>query len=638
MPLTDLLEPSSQPNWAPPKTPFSLFRRWSPIEQVRELYQRAQQPVNRSILENVLTRMQVKYQLTETDWARIPTNGPAIVTANHPFGLLDGAILGALLTQVRNDVKILTNFMLAGIPELRQHCIFVDPFGGGDSVARNRPGVRKAMNWLAAGGMLAVFPAGEVSHVRLQDFGIVDPPWNSMVARLAGKMQAVVVPVFISGHNSAAFLTLGLVHPRLRTAWLLNEFLQQTGKNVEVRVGNRISPGILRKLGSHRDVTSYLRWRTYVLAQRNRAPRSRIRPRLRAGLPRKVLQPVAAAIPTEILVRDVERLGSAQCLLEDREFAVYHASAREGPAVIQEAGRLRELTFREAGEGTGKSIDLDRFDHYYRHFVLWSKLKLEVVGGYRFGLTTEILPRLGIPGLYTSTLFRYHSQFFTVIGPAMELGRSFVRPEYQKQYAPLLALWKGIGRYVGLNPRFAVLFGAVSISERYNRLSRELIFRFFQGKGRNDGLANLVAPRSPFRPRPILPAIGDGFCSCIRDLDHLADPIADLEGDGKGIPILIKHYTKLGGRMLGFNVDREFANVLDGLVLVDLRRSDPALLTRYMGRAGITAFRSYHGLSPSSHGGRILQPRQEQFVAHRQDDGADEQPDDPHGQESSDCT
>jgi putative hemolysin len=190
MPITDLLEPSSHPNWGPPKTPFPrLFRRWSPIERVRELYQRAQQPVNRSILENVLTRMQVKYQLTETDWARIPTNGPSIVTANHPFGLLDGAILGALLTQVRNDVKILTNFMLAGIPELCQHCIFVDPFGGGDSVARNRPGVRKAMNWLAAGGMLAVFPAGEVSHVRLQDFGIVDPPWNSMVARLAGKWR-----------------------------------------------------------------------------------------------------------------------------------------------------------------------------------------------------------------------------------------------------------------------------------------------------------------------------------------------------------------------------------------------------------------------------------------------------------------
>jgi len=278
---------------------------------------------------------------------------------------------------------------------------------------------------------------------------------------------------------------------------------------------------------------------------------------------------------------------------------VYCAKSREFPAVIQEVGRLRELTFRVAGEGTGKGIDLDRFDCYYTHFVLWSKLQGEVVGSYRLGLTTEIFPHLGIPGLYTSTLFRYHAKFFESIGPAIEVGRSFVRPEYQKQYAPLLALWKGIGRYVGLHPRFAVLFGAVSISARYSRLSRELIFRFFQGRGANDTLASLVAPRRPFHPRPVLPAIGDGLCRSIRNLDHLADPIADIESDGKGIPILIKHYAKLGGRMLSFNLDREFSNVLDGLVLVDLRGSDPVLLGRYMGEGELTSFRRYHGLESS---------------------------------------
>ncbi|HXW93481.1 MAG TPA: GNAT family N-acyltransferase [Terriglobales bacterium] len=591
MPITSLTEASQELASPPPKTP-QLFRRLSAIERVRELYQRAQQPVNRSILENVLTGMRVQYQVTESDWARVPTKGAAIVTANHPFGLLDGAILGALLTRVRTDVKILTNFMLAGIPELREHCIFVDPFGGSDSVARNWAGVRKAMDWLAVGGMLVVFPAGEVSHLRLQDFGIADPPWNSMVARLASKTSAVVVPVFIAGHNSATFLALGLMHPRLRTAWLLNEFLQQTGKTVEVRVGHRISPEILGSLGSDREAATYLRWRTYVLAQRGRTPGSRIPSAL---LSRKTL-PLAAAIPTGSLVRDLQKLGPDRCLWEDGEFAFYIGKAREFPAVMLEIGRLRELTFRQAGEGTGGGSDLDQFDYYYTHFVLWNKTKREIVGAYRVGLTTQILPQLGVPGLYTSTLFRYDPRFFPSIGPAMELGRSFVHPEYQKQYAPLLNLWKGIGRYVGRHPRFAVLFGAVSISQRYNRLSRELIFRFFQNQGKNDGLARLVAPRSPFHPRPVLPAIGDGFCRSIRHLDHLADPIADIENDGKGIPILVKHYTKLGGRMLSFNLDRNFSNVLDGLVLVDLRRSDPALLARYMGKADLTAFIRHHGL------------------------------------------
>jgi len=593
MPITGLSEASQELTSPPPKTP-QLFRRLSAIERVRELYQRAQQPVNRSILENVLTGMRVQYQVTESDWARVPAKGAAIVTANHPFGLLDGAILGALLTRVRTDVRILTNFMLAGIPELREHCIFVDPFGGSDAVARNWAGVRKAMDWLAGDGMLVVFPAGEVSHLRLQDFGIADPPWNSMVARLATKTSAVVVPAFIAGHNSATFLALGLMHPRLRTAWLLNEFLQQTGKTVEVRVGHRISPEILGSLGSDREAATYLRWRTYVLAQRGRASGNRIPSVLAAVVSRKT-QPIAAAIPTETLVRDLQKLGPERCLWEDREFAFYIAKAREFPGVMQEIGRLRELTFRQAGEGTGRGRDLDRFDHYYTHFVLWNKTKLEIVGAYRAGLTTEILPPLGVSGLYTSTLFRYHPRFFQSIGPAIELGRSFVHPEYQKQYAPLLDLWKGIGRYVGRHPRFAVLFGAVSISQRYNRLSRELIFRFFQSKGTHDELATLVAPRRPFHPRPVLPAIGDGFCRSIRDLDHLADPIADIENDGKGIPILVKHYAKLGGRMLGFNLDRNFSNVLDGLVLVDLRRSDPALLARYMGKADLTAFLRYHG-------------------------------------------
>ena len=596
MPISDLLQRSAPSASAPPGIPLQrLFRRFSPLERVRDLYQRAQQPATRSILENVLAEMRVQYVVTDSDLARVPASGPAIITANHPFGLLDGAVLGALLTRVRTDVKILTNFMLAGIPELHQHCIFVDPFGGSDAVARNRPGIREAMEWLAVGGMLIVFPSGEVSHLRLQDFGIFDPPWNSMVARLARAHNAVVVPVFIPGHNSPTFQALGLVNPRLRTAWLLNEFLQQTDKTVEVRIGNRIPPEILRDLGSHRDAANYLRWRTYVLSQRSRAPRNRLPLSLASVLSRKTQPPIAPAVPREALRQDLQKLGRQQCFFENREFAAYAAKDSEFPAIMQEVGRLRELTFREVGEGTGKSRDLDRFDHYYTHLVLWSKLKEEVVGAYRLGLTTEILPHLGVPGLYTNSLFRYHSNFFDRIGPAIELGRSFIRPEYQKQYAPLLALWKGIGRFVALNPQFAVLFGAVSISQRYNRFSRQLIFSFYQSQDKDD-LASLVTPRAPFRPRRLHPAITCELSNTIRDLDHLGDPIADIEDDGKGIPILLKHYSKLGGRMLGFNVDRDFSNVLDGLVLVDLRKSDRSLLARYMGELQLQAFCSYHSL------------------------------------------
>jgi putative hemolysin len=601
MPNLGLLTPAqpASPAQSPDLFPFQRFvRHLMPLERVRELYRRAQQPVNRSILENVLTELRVECKVTDFDLARIPASGPAVVTANHPFGLLDGAVLGALLSRVRPDVKILTNFMLAGIPELHEHCIFVDPFGETESVARNRRGVKQALAWLSGGGVLVMFPAGEVSHLRFSDpgLGISDPEWNSMAARLVRMTGAVALPVFVPGCNSATFQVLGLLHSQLRTAWLPSEFLHQTDRTVEVRVGSRIPAEILRSVGSDREAAKYLRWRTYILAQRGHAERS-IPPVLASVFTRKKSQPVADAMPEEVLIHNIERLGTDACLFENREFCVYHARAREIPDLLQEVGRLREITFRAVGEGTGNRTDLDRFDHYYTHLLLWSKCNHELVGAYRMGLTTEILPQMGVPGFYTSTLFRFDPRLFRKLGPALELGRSFIRPEYQKQYAPLLTLWRGIGRYLALRPQFAVLFGAVSVSNGYSRWSRDLIFRFFQNGKDHDGLRKLVSARRPFRPR--WGSDSHAVRGQLNHLEHLTDPIADVESDGKSIPILLKHYAKLGGRMLSFNVDRNFSGVLDGLILVDLRRSERALLRRYLGEDGVEAFVSYHGLRPS---------------------------------------
>ncbi len=565
------------------------------MERIRELYRRAQQPLNRSLLENVLSEMNVKYRVSDADRARIPVAGPVVVTANHPFGLLDGAILGALLSQARPDVKILTNSMLSGVPELREHCIFVDPFGDAASAAANRKGLREALSWLNSGGMLAVFPAGEVSHINFRQLEIVDPEWNHAAVRLARRTGAEALPVFFSGRNSMSFQAMGRLLPGARTAWLLNEFLGQEGKKVELRIGNVIPPAILRNAGTDEEATSYLRWRTYLLAQRGER-KFRLPPSLQSVLLRRKGEPVAEAVPRRALLKELEQFRPAQCLEENREFSVYLAEADCMPNLMQELGRLREITFRSAGEGTGKSIDLDGFDAYYKHVLLWSKSHQELVGAYRMGATTEILPRFGIAGLYTSTLFRYEPRVFEGIGPALELGRSFIRSEYQRQFAPLLMLWKGIGRYLALHPELAVLFGAVSISGRYNRVSRELIVRFFQAREKDHELADLITPRRPFQPGWIRPGDCPAACAKLKDLQDLADPIGDLETDGKGIPILLKQYAKLGGRLVSFNVDKNFSDVLDGLVLVDLRCADRAVLARYMGKDGVNAFRRYHGM------------------------------------------
>ncbi len=290
------------------------------------------------------------------------------------------------------------------------------------------------------------------------------------------------------------------------------------------------------------------------------------------------MEPIADAIDPCDLARDVAALPPARKLCENGEFSVWIGSASELPHVLREIGRLREIAFRGAGEGTGHSRDLDRFDPHYLHLFLWNAATREVAGAYRLGPTPDILPRFGPSGLYTSTLFRFDPRLFERIGPAIELGRSFVRPEYQKQYAPLLLLWKGIGRYVASRPECAMLFGAVSISDAYRPESRDLMVRMLEHHRIAD-LARLVAPRNRYRA---------AAASVPVELDQLSKVVADLEPDGKGVPILLKQYMRSGGQVLAFNLDLAFSNALDVLMLVDLRRSSPALQAR-LRMAGQTA-------------------------------------------------
>ena len=293
-------------------------------------------------------------------------------------------------------------------------------------------------------------------------------------------------------------------------------------------------------------------------------------------------------------MRDIESLPPEQLLTESSDFAVYAARPPEMPHLLEELGRLRELTFRAAGEGTGKSSDLDSFDSYYWHLLLWNKKKQELAGAYRAGNTDEIIRAHGIKGLYTHTLFRYDERLFMKIGSALELGRSFVGADYQRQYAPLLQLWKGIARFVATRPQTPILFGAVSISNEYSRLSREMIVQYFESRDDAREFADLIQPRAPFRAPKLRRWDCRPQCDALHNLDELGEPISDVEEDGKGVPILIRQYDKVGGKLVGFNLDRKFSDVVDGLVIVDLRQTEPTILERYMGKEGYAGFRRFH--------------------------------------------
>jgi putative hemolysin len=265
------------------------------------------------------------------------------------------------------------------------------------------------------------------------------------------------------------------------------------------------------------------------------------------------------------------------------------------PNAIHEIGRLREITFRGAGEGTGHPLDIDRFDSYYQHLILWDRQHDEIVGGYRIGHADAILRAHGVKGLYTNTLFEYQRGLFSSIGPCLEVGRSFVRPEYQKTYQPLLLLWSGIGSFVAKNPQYRFLFGVVSISNDYLGISRRLIVRYLRAGYTRPDLARFVRSRQPVAAR--WPAVKKGLgaaYSNICDINDFSEVISDIEKDAKGIPILLKHYVKLGGQFLGFCEDPAFGKSIDALVLVDLARTDPKLLERYMGQPGSASFLRFH--------------------------------------------
>src|SRR5450755_1690755 len=569
--------------------------KFIPMDEARELYIRVRSAPQGFRLEALLAEMKVKLDVQPSDLDRIPTKGPLVAVANHPFGVLDGAALTVLLSRARPDVKILTNSLLEGVPELHEHCIFVDPFRAAYSTDKNVKPLKQAMEWLRQGGALAVFPAGEVSQWNVREAQVTDPAWNTVAARLIRKTQASALPVYFHGRNSVTFQLLGMINPKLRTLFLLQEFLQQREKSVEVRIGKAIPAELMANLESDEEATEYLRLRTYLLSYRGKKPVS-LPTMMRSALPRKAQESIAPEVPSQFVINDIAALPAERLLLENAEFAVYAARASELPHALEELGRLREVTFRAAGEGTGRSADLDHFDSYYWHLLLWNKEKQELAGAYRAGNTDDIIRAHGIKGLYTNTVFRYDEQLFLKIGSALELGRSFVRPEYQRQYAPLLLLWKGIARFVATRPETPVLFGAVSISNEYSSLSREMIVRYFEQREDGREFGDLIHARTPFRAPKLRRWDCGAVCSALRDLDELAEPISDVEEDGKGLPILIKQYAKVGGRLVGFNLDRKFSDVVDGLVIVDLRQTDPSILERYMGKEGYAGFRRFHQL------------------------------------------
>ena len=523
----------------------------------------------------VLNRLRISVDISPEDLARIPKTGPVVAVANHPFGMAEAIAATSLLARHRADFRVLANDMLGDLPEVRPYLILVNPFGGESAQKANRRGLREALEWLEKGGMLLIFPAGEVSHMHFRHPGIHDPYWHRTAAALIKHTGAAALPFYFNGTNSALFQIAGMVHPRLRTALLPRELLNKQGQALRMLVGHPVSASKFEGLDDE-SATELLRRRTYWLAHRKKRT---------APPPRRMREddPLFEPIPSDWLRAELAALPAERLLVESGNWQVILATREDCPFVVREIGRLREQTFRKAGEGTGKPVDLDDFDDRYLHLVLWRKDLREIAGAYRLCGTDRAEGRL-----YTKTLYRFSPQFFEQIAPAVELGRSFIRAEHQRSFQPLLLLWRAIGEYVARNPQYRYLFGPVSISNSYQKASRVLMADTLLRLVGMPELASLAKPRRPFIH---LPVNGLPQPDSIKDMESW---IADLEPTGEGMPVLIRQYLKMGGRFATFHVDHSFGRTLDGLIVVDLTRTEPKFLERYLGKEGAANFLAYH--------------------------------------------
>jgi putative hemolysin len=550
------------------------------LARLNEMYAAHPDRDGRRFCDVALEALQIVPHAAPDPVERMPATGGVVVVANHPFGGVDGLALHSVLSRVRQDVKLLGNFLLAQIPDLRDDIFFVDPFERPGRAQRNLRGAREAIRWVREGGVLVAFPAGEVSPIRRSEHLAEDSPWHDSVIRLIRACGAPVLPAFIAGVNSPLFYGLGLLHPSLRTAMLPRELLRRQRSAVRIHFGRVIQPKQFERLEVN-EATAYLRLRTYALCARTEAIATPVVP------PPTVSRSVS---PSRAVAQEMRQLIARADLVDHDRFSIVLTTAQQSPAVLDEIGRARAITFQAAGEGTGEAIDRDSFDEYYRQLVLWDRERETVAGGYRIGRTDEILPVRGIRGLYTSTLFRFDKRFFDRIGPALELGRSFVLPEYQKDFAPLMLLWKGIGRIVADEPRYLRMFGAVSITREYSERARALLSGYLTLIGGvPTGERSVAVPRNPPRfAQAARVGLRDLARLSISDLDEL---IREIENGARGLPVLLRHYLSLNARALGMNVDRSFGDVLDALMLLDLCDVPTAMLARFVGREAAALMR-----------------------------------------------
>ncbi|WGH74822.1 lysophospholipid acyltransferase family protein [Tenacibaculum tangerinum] len=551
---------------------FGTFSGWLLMKILRistanEIYNKHKHKKDLPFLNGLLEEFQIEFEIPEEDLKRIPKEGPFITISNHPLGGIDGILLLKLLLEHRTDYKIIANFLLHRIAPLKPYVMPVNPFENHKDAKSSVIGIKNALLHLREGKPLGIFPAGEVSTYRDGKL-MVDKEWEQGAVRLIKKAKVPVIPIYFHARNSPLFYRLSKISDTLRTAKLPSELLSQKNRVIKVRVGKPISVKDQDVFTEIPEFYQFLRRKTYMLANPYEKTSQKILSAQNLKIPKKAKKIISQKSP-DLFVKEVDALRErGSRLLQSKNYEVFFASAKEIPNLLHEIGRLREITFREVGEGTNKPIDLDKFDKYYHHLFLWDDQKKNLVGAYRMGLGKDIYKKHGINGFYIQTLFRIEPELYPMMEKTIEMGRAFIIKEYQQKPMPLFLLWKGIVHVTLRYPEYKYLMGGVSISNQFSEFSKSLMIEFMKSHYYDPYVAQYIHPKKEFKVK-LKDADKDFvFDATEADMQKFDKIIDELEPGELRIPVLIKKYVKQNARLVAFNVDPKFNNAIDGLMYI----------------------------------------------------------------------
>jgi putative hemolysin len=556
------------------KALMQIFR----YNKLNEIYSSTYNEDPEVFINSILEHLDVKYEVPEKELENIPETGAFITVSNHPFGGIEALMICKIIFSRRKDFKAMANFLLQKIDPLKDFVLPVNPFESRREVRSSFSGIKEGLTYTKEGHGILIFPAGEVSTYQTDTNLIVDREWQESALKFIKKAEVPVIPVYFHGTNSRWFHILGRIHPMLRTAKLPSELFNKKNKTFLVRIGKPIT---VKEQAEFKDIARYgryLRARTYSLGTSLEVKRFYLNFSQRRS---KKVMPVADPVNPALLKEEFESVRKLHELFSYKNYSVIFAPTKDIPHLFEEIGRLREVTFRATGEGTNKPTDIDEFDFYYHHLIVWDMDESKIVGAYRIGKGKEIFSLYGMKGFYINTLFRIDKGFASYLGDSLELGRSFIVAEYQRKPMSLFLLWKGLLTVLLQNTDYRYLIGPVSISNDFSRFSKSLIVEFIKAHYYDSELARYIKPRKKFTvkydKKVDSKIIIDNAES---DINKVEKVVSDVES-GYKIPVLLKKYLEVKARIIGFNVDPDFNNCLDGLIMLDVYNLPPEFVKAF---------------------------------------------------------